>query len=110
MSCNITYTCHSTFKTCRWAQPRCHLQPLIVFYLYRRHEEVPDEVELTVNGLRMDSVVLPLLRGVPDHLDRLDPLVDPAPPVQDPHLVEVGNVVQADRALIRHHYLQYFSN
>lgn len=75
-------------------------------YLERRHEEVPDEVELAVNWLGVNCVVLPFLGGVPNHLDRLHTLVLSTTPVQNPDLVEVRYVVEGHRALVRHNHLQ----
>lgn len=69
-------------------------------YLYSRHEQIHDQIEVTINGLRMNSVVFPLLGSVPDNLDGFHSLVQRTTPVEEPHLIQMRDIVESHWELI----------
>lgn len=70
--------------------------------LHGRNEERINQIKVAVDRLRMNGVVLLLLTGLPNHLDRLDAVILLISPIDDPDLVQMFHVKDVYRVSIGH--------
>lgn len=73
--------------------------------LHRRNKERVDQIEMSIDRLRMDGVVFLFLASLANDLNRFDAVVLFVAPIYYPHLVQVIHIENVDRISIRHNDL-----
>lgn len=64
-----------------------------------------DEIEVSVDWFWMDCMVFLLLTGFADYLNGFHAMILLVPPVDDPYLVHILNVIHVDWVSIGHYHL-----